>query len=74
MARTTISIPDRLLKRLKLLSAQRGVSMSDWICEAIEEKAEESRPRLRILGIADSGHSDTGRLAGEVRPEPRSWR
>jgi predicted transcriptional regulator len=74
MTRTTISLPDDLLERVRRLAAERGVSMSSLIREAIEEKTETTRPRLRILGIGDSGHGETSKLAGEQRPEPRSWR
>lgn len=74
MERTTISLPEQLLKRLRLLSAERGVSMAEVIREAIEETVSRHRPQPRSLGIGASGHTDTARRTGEERPEPRLWR
>ena len=74
MTRTTISLSEALLKRLRVLAAERGTSMAALVREALEEKAGAARPRPKSIGIVASGHTDTARLAGEVRPEPRSWR
>ena len=74
MERTTISIPDELLERLRLMAAERRTSMAALIREALEEKTKTHRPRLRSLGMGASGHSDTARSAGDTRPEPRPWR
>jgi hypothetical protein len=74
MERTTISIPDDLLRRLRMIAAEKGTSMASVIREAIEEKVEGYRPKPRSLGIGDSGHTDTARRAGTERVPPRSWR
>lgn len=74
MARTTISLLEDLLKRFRLLAAERRTSMAALIREALEEKSAASRPKPKSPGIGDSGHSDTSRRAGEERPVPRSWR
>lgn len=74
MERTTISMPDDLLKRLRLIAAERHTSIAALVREAIEEKTRSYRPRPRSLGIGASGHTDTARLAGEERAEPRTWR
>ena len=74
MQRTTISLPEELLDRLRLLAAQRRTSMAALIREAIEEKASGSRPLPRSLGAFDSGTTDTARESADVRPEPRQWR
>ncbi len=74
MERTTISLPEDVLKRLRLLAAERRTSMAALIREAVEEKTASLRPRPRSLGIGASGHRDTARRAGEERPEPRPWR
>jgi plasmid stability protein len=66
--------PEALLKRLRVVAAERGTSMAELIREALEEKVAAHRPRPRSLGIAASGHSDTARRAGDERPVPRSWR
>lgn len=72
--RTTISLPRDLLRRLRVIAAERRTSMAALIREALEEKSASHRPKPKSLGIADSGHSDTSRRAGEERAVPRSWR
>ena len=74
MKRTTISLPESLLKQLRMRAAERGTSMAALIREALEEQVTPDRPRPRSLGIGESGHHDTARSSAEQRPEPRSWR
>lgn len=74
MERTTISLPDDLIRRLRVIAAEEGTSMSALVREAVERKVETHRPRPRSLGIGASGHSDTARRAGQERPVPRPWR
>ena len=74
MERTTLSLPEELLNRLRLVAAERNTSMATLIREAIEEKLSELRPRPRSLGIGASKRSDTARQSAEQRPRPRSWR
>jgi hypothetical protein len=74
MERTTISIPEPLLRRLRVVAAERGTSMAELIREAVEEKVAAHRPRPRCLGIGASGQHGTAREAADERPEPRSWR
>ncbi len=74
MDRTTISLPEELLERLRAMAAERRTSMAALIREALEEKAKSYRPRPRSWGIGASGHTDTASKAGDMRPEPRSWR
>ena len=74
MERTTISIPDELLQRLRVMAAERRTSIAALVREALEEKARSYRPRPRSWGIGASGYTDTASKAGEMRPEPRSWR
>jgi plasmid stability protein len=74
MERTTLMLPEDLRRRLRLLAAERGVSMATVMREALEEKVDSARPKPQSIGIASSGYTDTSRLAGEIRPKPRSWR
>lgn len=74
MQRTTISIPDELLQRLRMIAFERRSSIAALIREALEEKTRDYRPRPRSLGAGSSGHTDTARLTGEERFEPRPWR
>jgi hypothetical protein len=74
MERTTICVPDDVLQRLRVIAAEQRISMASLVREALEEKVEKHRPRPRSLGIGASGRTDTARLTGEQRAEPRSWR
>jgi plasmid stability protein len=77
MDRTTISLPPDLHRRLRIMAAERGVSMASLIREAIEEKAEarngKPRPRPR-LPVFDSGRSDISELASNGLPDVPAWR
>jgi hypothetical protein len=49
--------------------------MATIIREALEEKVADEQPPLRIIGIFDSGQTDTSQLASDWHIyEPRSWR
>lgn len=74
MERTTISLPEPLLERLRLIAAERRTSIAALVREALEAKVASHRPRPRSLGIGASGRADTARRAGDERAEPRSWR
>jgi metal-responsive CopG/Arc/MetJ family transcriptional regulator len=74
MQRTTISISEELLGRLRLIAAERRTSMAALVREALEEKVASYSPRPRSLGIGASGHRGTARRTIEERPEPRPWR
>ncbi len=74
MERTTISIPDDLLERLRQMAAEHRTSMTALVREALEEKAKAYRLRPRSLGMGASGHTDTAHRTGDERPEPRPWR
>ena len=66
MIRTTVMADPVVMERLKALAAERGVSVSTLIREALEEKAGEYRPRPH-LGIAHSGGGD---IASTLATEP----
>lgn len=72
--RTTISLPDDVIKRLRVMALERGTSMAALIRDAIEEKSAAYRPRPRSVGVGTSGHKDTARRTADERPEPRTWR
>lgn len=88
MVRTTITLPEELLQRLKRIAAERDVPMAVVIREALEEKAAEERaestepeepkeraPKLSFIGAFDSGYTDTSELASDRSIyKPRSWR
>jgi plasmid stability protein len=74
MERTTLSLPDELLVRLRMIAAERRTSMAAIVREALEEKVLSHRPRPRSLGIGASGKRDTARTIGTERAKPRTWR
>jgi metal-responsive CopG/Arc/MetJ family transcriptional regulator len=73
MTRTTVSLPEELLERVRIRAAERGVSMATLIREAVEEKVSRTRPKPRTLGLGASGHTDTS-TNHEHLLTPRSWR
>ena len=70
MTRTTVTIDDEKLDALRTLAAERGVSVSCLVREAVDEKLSKQplpgpRPKPRALGMGDSGYSDTSELASD---------
>ncbi len=74
MQRTTISLPEELIVRLKVLAAQRRTSMAALIREAVEEKTSEARPKPTFFGSFDSGGANLSGRASEDEYEPPPWR
>jgi hypothetical protein len=74
MNRTTISIPDDILDRLRQIAAERRTSMATLVREALEEKVSMYRPVPRSFGVGASGQADTARRSATERPDPRAWR
>lgn len=72
--RMTISLPEELIKRLRVMAAQRRTSMASIIREAVEEKVVGKRPKPKSLAAGRSGTSTTSVEASGLRAEPRSWR
>ena len=72
--RTTISLPENLLRRLRAIAAERRTSMAALIREALEEKSASHRPKPRSLGIGASRHRGTASQQASERQPPRSWR
>jgi predicted DNA-binding protein len=73
MKRMVISLPEELHERVRILGAANGVSMAALVRDLLDERTRRERPKPRF-GAFTSGYSDTGRLAGEIVYEPRSWR
>jgi hypothetical protein len=74
LVRTTNSMPETLLRRLRVVAAEGGTSMAELIREAVEVKVAAHRPRPRCLGVGGSGDRGTAHETVDERPEPRSWR
>ena len=59
MERVTISIPEELLQRLRLMASERLTSIASLVGDALKGKAESYRPRPRSIGIGASRQTDT---------------
>ena len=68
MKRVTVLLPEDLLKKLRLMAKDRGVSFSALAREAIEAKVGLYNPNPgppSSLGIGASGYTNTARLASD---------
>ena len=69
MTRTTVTIDDEKMDLLRSLAAERGVSVSCLVREAVDEKLAWYRPPGErpkpTFGIFESEHSDTSELASD---------
>lgn len=74
MERTSISLPAEVLRRLRVIAADRRTSMAEIVREAVEEKLAAYRPKPRSIGLGASGRSDTARRIGDSEIEPSPWR
>jgi predicted transcriptional regulator len=76
MKRTTIMAPDELLDRLQAIARRENISLAEVIRQGLELRAQQA---MRRPGFVASGRSveppfDAARRAGEMQPEPPSWR
>jgi len=71
MTRTTIVADDHVIARLKALARERGISFSQLVREALEEKAREFRPKPKSIGVFRSGRTDISEQASQGRVPPR---
>jgi predicted transcriptional regulator len=74
MDRMTIALDRETRMRLRRIAADRGISMSAVIREAIGSTIERHSRKPHSLGIGASASSRTARLSAEGRAEPRLWR
>jgi hypothetical protein len=74
MQRTTVLFPDDLIRSLRQITADRGMTVAALLGEVADEQALRCRSHPQRLGIGDSGHTDTAHRTGDERPEPCSWR
>ena len=71
MQRTTISISEDLIEHLRIMAAERKISIAALIRECLEEKTKSRRPKPKSMGISASGHTGTARRISEERAKPR---
>lgn len=78
--KTTLELPDELLRRTKAEAASGGRSMRDFIAEALEEKLGNRKPRTRggwraVFGRASrAAVRDVDKRMRELeRVRPEDW-
>jgi hypothetical protein len=74
MLRTSIVADDHVIARLKGLARERGVSFSQVVREALEEKASTYRPKPKSIGVFRSSRTDIASTDATERVPPVSWR
>jgi hypothetical protein len=78
MQRLMIQAEPELVERAKRRAAERGVSMAQFLREAMERELasheEQIPPPLTCIGVFNSGRSDLSELASEAIFEPDTWR
>jgi uncharacterized protein YjeT (DUF2065 family) len=81
--KTTLEIPDPILRRAKAVADQWGISLRVFVTEALEEKLVSApqtggKPWARLAGGLKHLHKETLRINGIMnrefeRIEPENW-
>jgi hypothetical protein len=72
--KTTLEIPDPIFRRAKLMAAERGIPLRQFVTEAIEEKMRSKRtarekPWVMIAGKLQHLRDETGRINQLIEQE-----
>ncbi len=65
--RTTVELPDEILRRVKTLSARSGISLREFFIEAVEQKLTTDIEGVPMSGTATSKRRTGGRDADSSR-------
>jgi hypothetical protein len=81
--KTTLEIPDPILRRAKAKAAERGIPLRQFVTEAVEEKLSagttpESKPWMQAFGKLRHLHEETARIDRLIEDEfeqiePEEW-
>ncbi len=74
MKRTTILAEEQALYRVRQLADERGVTVSEIIREAVDEKLEREQPELTFLGADGSTGSASGGTGARDSDEQDRYR
>ena len=67
--KTTLEIPDFLLRRAKSVAAERGIPLRQFVTEAIQEKLKttsQERPWMKHLGKLKHLHKERRQIEKRV--------
>ena len=67
--KTTLEIPDFLFRRAKSLAAERGISLRQFVTEAVQEKLKvtpQERPWMKHLGKLKHLHKERTQIEKRV--------
>ncbi|MDQ2898252.1 MAG: hypothetical protein M3Y07_00450 [Acidobacteriota bacterium] len=74
--KTTIELPDILLRKAKAAAAERGVSLKDFFAEAVQEQLRRKsggvpaeKPWMRAFGGLRDLHKETKRVEKVIEDE-----
>jgi predicted transcriptional regulator len=65
MYRITVRLEDETRIRLRRIAAERNISVTELVRQAIDAAIERHAPRPHSLGVGASGVADTARRSGD---------
>lgn len=82
--KTTIEIPDHLLRQIKTLSAEHGFSLRQFVTQALLDrvnwmkKQKTEKPWMKAFGALKHLHQENKKIAKEIEEEfsridPKEW-
>lgn len=82
--KTTLEIPDNLLKEIKLINSKSGVSMKEFIVHAIVDrldrvKGSEEKPWMKAFGAFKHLKEENQKIMSEIdlefgKIDPKEWK
>src|SRR5260370_3097634 len=74
MAKTTLEIPDLVLRRAKARAAEQGITLRQFVTEAVEERLKAQtestdRPWMQMAGGLRHLRKETARIMGLIENE-----
>ena len=70
--KTTLDIPDEILRRAKVMASAHGVSLSQFVSQAVEEKLNSPtrfKARARLVGGLRHLRKETARINRIIEAE-----
>jgi hypothetical protein len=75
--KTTLEIPDALFRRARSAAALRGISVSEFVTEALAEKLAvkrtQEKPWMKSFGKLRSLRNESARILRIIDEDPRVW-